>query len=97
MLQGTTSPLQFIRYKGVIDKQCEQFLEFYPLRPPLWTILLDKTYVVICTFGYPLPCPHGLWMPPKCGMRISTSSVVVFLGTNLQHSFSVVLQSVVET
>ena len=36
--------------------------------PPLWTILLNNAYVVIWTFGKPpspLPCPHGLGIPPK--------------------------------
>ena len=35
----------------------------------LWTILHNKANVVIWKFGNPppppLPCPHGLWMPPK--------------------------------
>ena len=47
------------------------FLDIFDPPPPLWTILLNKAYVVICTYGKPpspLPCPHGLWMPPhyKC-------------------------------
>ena len=28
-----------------------------------WTISLNKAYVVIWIFGYPLTCSHGLWMP----------------------------------
>ena len=52
---------------GVIHKPCGQIFGHFDPPPPLWTILLNKTYVVIWTFGKPpspLPCPHGLWMPP---------------------------------
>ena len=39
------------------------FWTFLTPPPPLWTILLNKAYVVTWTFGklpLPLPCPHGL-------------------------------------
>ena len=55
---------------GGIHKPCAwtEFWEFLtndPL-PYSWTILLNKAYIVIWSFGWPppLPCPHGLWITP---------------------------------
>ena len=55
-------------YSEGIHKPCGRiFRHFWP--SPLRTILLNRAYVVIWTFvkppPSPLPCPHGLWMPPK--------------------------------
>ena len=42
--------------KGTIHKPCGQFFwTFLTLLPLIWTILLNKVYVVIWTFGYPSP------------------------------------------
>ena len=55
----------------VIHKPCGEFFWiFCPPSPTLWTILLNKTYVVIWTSGKPpppcyVPCPHCLWMHHK--------------------------------
>ena len=45
----------------------DRCLDIFDPLPPLWTISLNKAYVVTWTFGkLPLPpaYPHGLWMPP---------------------------------
>ena len=36
----------------------DRFLEIFDPLPPLWTILLNKAYVVIWTFGIPPPPCH---------------------------------------
>ena len=36
----------------------DRFLDFFEPPPPLWTILLNKAYVVIWTFGIPPPPCH---------------------------------------
>ena len=49
---------------GVIHKPRGHFLCNFTL-PHLWSLLLNKAYVIKLSFGYPLPplnCPRGLWM-----------------------------------
>ena len=50
-------------YKGSSINHVDRFLNIFDPPPPSWTILLNKAYVVIWTFGKlpsSLPCPHGL-------------------------------------
>ena len=49
--------------RGSFIDHVDRFLNIFDPPPPLWTILLNKAYVVTWTFGklpLPLPCPHGL-------------------------------------
>ena len=50
--KGPVSPsrLGMISY-GVIHKPCGQFLGTFDPPPPSWSLLLNKAYVVIWTFG----------------------------------------------
>ena len=72
-------------------------LDFLTPLPPLWTILLNEAYVVIWTFGkpsLPLPCPHGLWMPPnrkkeaKQGLRFFQ---ILYFNTSIKTTTSLTI------
>ena len=47
--------------KGVIHKPCGQKFGVFEPPPPLWTILLNKAYVVIWTFGKPPSPAMSTW------------------------------------
>ena len=52
----------FVTGKGVIHKPWGQmFGHFWPPPPCLWTILFNKTYIVIWTFGKPPPPAMSTW------------------------------------
>ena len=52
-VEGFLSNVQITRYisliKGVIHKPCGQSFDIFDPPPPLWTILLNKAYVVTWT------------------------------------------------
>ena len=48
----------------VIHKPCGQFFDNFDLIFTFMDHFIKLCLEVICTFGYPLPCPHGLWLTP---------------------------------
>ena len=66
---------------GAIHKPCGQIFGHFNPPPPLWTILLNKAYVVIWTLGkLPLPPAMSTWFlndPPFFEVcKIKNASVI---------------------